>query len=330
MAGFGPGLPENPSTRNGVVTSPEVSVIIPGFGRAGALAECLRALAAQTLPRERFEVIVCDDGSEVPLATALAPTLGTLGNLRLTFVRQGNSGPAAARNRAADAAQGRYLAFTDDDCRPAPDWLEKLMGHFAAHPNALIGGGMCTASSSDAYARATQAIMRFVYDDQSKRSGMLLFSTSNLALPAHAFRDMGGFSSSFRLAAGEDYDLCARWYHQGGAMAYLPDARVVHNHALTFGGYVRQHYQYGRGLFIMRRRLKERGGSIRPGRIPGSFHLRLIASPIRAGQFSGFGCAMLIALSQLATGAGVLAQLLARRPRERKPVGLTKAPNRYA
>ena len=312
------------------MAAPEVSVIIPGFGRAAALADCLRALAAQTLPKQRFEVIVCDDGSEVELGTALERTLGTLGDLRVTFVRQDNAGPAAARNRAADVARGRYLAFTDDDCRPSADWLEKLVRQFAANPNVLIGGAMCTAPTSDAYARATQAIMRFVYADQLKVGGMLLFSTSNLAMPAGAFRDMGGFSSSFRLAAGEDYDLCARWYHQGGEMVYLPDALVVHDHALTFGGYLRQHYQYGRGLFIMRRRLKERGGAIRLGRRPGIFHLRLITSPIRAGRLSGFGCALLIALSQLATVAGVLAQLLSRRTSERNAVGLTRAPNRYA
>jgi GT2 family glycosyltransferase len=309
--------------------SPDISVIIPGFGRAAALAECLRALAAQTLPRERFEVVVCDDGSEVPLSLALEATLATLGGLRVTFIRQPNSGPAAARNRAADAAQGRYLAFTDDDCRPATDWLEKLMQHFTANPNVLIGGGMCTAPTSDAYARATQAIMSFVYADQLKLGGMLLFSTSNLALPARAFRDMGGFSSNFRRAAGEDYDLCARWYNQGGEVTYLPDALVVHDHALTFGSFLRQHYRYGRGLFTMRERLKERGGAIRPGRKPGSFHMRLIASPIRAHPPFGFGSALLIALSQVATAFGVLAQVLTRGNTD-GAVTMTKAPNKYA
>ena len=49
---FFPDLPEIiPSIRTALMTSPEVSVIIPGFGRAAALANCLRALAAQTLPR---------------------------------------------------------------------------------------------------------------------------------------------------------------------------------------------------------------------------------------------------------------------------------------
>ena len=311
-------------------TAPDVSVIIPGFGRAESLAECLKALASQTLPRERFEVIVCDDGSELPLANALEPTLGTLGDLRVSFVRQPNSGPAAARNRAADSAQGQYLAFTDDDCRPAADWLEKLLHHFAVHPNTLVGGGMCTTATSDAYARATQAIMSFVYGDQVRRGGMLLFSTSNLAMCARAFREMGGFSSHFRRAAGEDYDLCARWYNQGGQSAYLPDALVVHDHALTFGRYLLQHFHYGRGLFIMRLRVKERGGAIRPGRMPGGFHLRLIVSPIRARRPFGLGCAFLIALSQVATAGGVAAQFLSSRYRKRNVVELAKAPSKYA
>jgi glycosyltransferase involved in cell wall biosynthesis len=312
--------------RSGLATAPDVSVIIPGFGRAAALADCLKALAQQTISSERFEVIVCDDGSAAPLATALQPTLETLRGLRVSLVRQPNSGPAAARNRAADAARGKYLAFTDDDCRPAPDWLEKLLQRFAANPNVLIGGGMCATSTSDAYARATQAIMSFVYSDQAQHSGMLLFSTSNLAMPARAFRDLGGFSTSFRRAAGEDYDLCARWYHEGREMTYLADALVVHDHALTFAGYLRQHFRYGRGLFVMRQRLKKRGGAVRPGRTPGGFHLRLIASPISARPPFGVGSALLIALSQLATASGVLAELVFSRKGSRNTGALAKAP----
>ena len=294
------------------------------------LAECLKALAAQTLPRERFEVIVCDDGSEVPLVSALQDTLATLGDLRVTFVRQHNSGPAAARNRGAEAAQGEYLAFTDDDCRPAPDWLEKLLQHFTEKNNTLIGGGMCAASTSSTYARATQRIMNFVYADQARSGGMLLFSTSNLAMNARAFRDLDGFSPRFRLAAGEDYDLCARWYHEGGELMYVPEALIVHDPPLTFGGFLRQHFRYGRGLLLMRKRLRERGGAVRPGKVPGSYHLRLILSPIRWRPPFGVGHALLIALAQFATIAGVIAELVSPAGGARNALEPTKAPGKYA
>jgi cellulose synthase/poly-beta-1,6-N-acetylglucosamine synthase-like glycosyltransferase len=291
---------------------------------------CLKALAAQTLSKERFEVIVCDDGSEVPLASTLQNTLATLGNLRVSFVSQQNAGPAAARNRAADAAQGKYLAFTDDDCRPATDWLDKLLQHFEGGNNALIGGGMCAASTSSRYARATQRIMNFVYADQARSGGMLLFSTSNLAMNAQAFRDVGGFSTRFRLAAGEDYDLCARWYHEGGELMYVPEALIVHDPPLTFGGFLRQHFRYGRGLLLMRKRLKERGGAVRPGQTPGSFHLRLIVSPINARPPFGLGWALLIALAQFATVAGVVAEVLFPAAGTSAVVEPTKVPGEYA
>lgn len=291
------------------MNAPEISVVIPSFERISALEGCLHALASQTLPPSRFEVIVCDDGSRLPLQDALTSTLKRLADrVHVRVVRQGNHGPATARNRGAGAARGRYLAFTDDDCRPEPEWLERLLGHFAQRPEALVGGGLRTTAGSDRYARATQAIMDFVYADQERRNGLRVFSTSNLALPASGFKRLGGFSSTFKRPAGEDYDLCARWYGGGGEMAYAPDAIVAHDHALTLGTYWLQHFIYGRGLLQVRQRLRRTGVSMRPG-LPGTFHLRLIASPVVRAGARGATAAVLVGLAQAATAAGALTEL---------------------
>ena len=290
--------------------TPDVSVIIPAFGRVAELEVCLSALASQTLAPERFEIIVCDDGSPEPIADSLAPALAAFGNrLNVRVIRQSNGGPGSARNCGAALARGRYLAFTDDDCRPDPEWLERLLRHFKERPNALLGGGMRTSPESDRYAHATQAIMDFVYSEQERCGDMRLFSTSNLALPERAFRELDGFSPLFRRAAGEDYDLCARWFHQGGETAYVPDAFVIHDHALTFRTYWLQHFRYGRGLLQMRRRLRQRGTRMRPGSPPLVFHLRLIAYPIARNGLRGIRTAVLVCLSQAATAAGVMSEL---------------------
>jgi glycosyltransferase involved in cell wall biosynthesis len=290
---------------------PEISVVIAAFERDAALADCLQALASQTLAASQFEVIVCDDGSRTPLRESLAPTLRVLGErMQVRIIRQQNAGPATARNRGAAAARGRYLAFTDDDCHPEPEWLERLLRHFAMQPEMLVGGGLRTTAGSDRYARATQAIMDFAYADQERRGGMRLFGTGNIALPAVAFQQMGGFSSAFKRAAGEDYDLCACWYKNGGEVSYLPDAIVTHGHALTFRAYWLQHFSYGRGLLHVRRRLRRRGVTLRGGAIPGSFHLRLIASPLVTAGPRGIGCAFLIGVAQAATASGVIVELL--------------------
>ncbi len=237
------------------------------------------------------------------------------GQLDLHIIRQHNAGPASARNRAAAAARGRFIAFTDDDCRPTPEWLERLLDRFGAQPDVLLGGGLRTSRRSDPYALATQAIMDFVYVEQDRRDGMRLFSTSNLALPTDGFARLGGFSTVFPRAAGEDYDLCARWQHQGNAAEYVADAVVVHDHALTLPTYWRQHFNYGRGLLRMRQRMADRGLTITRtdhGR-PASFYLKLVASPVRTHGLGGLPRALLVGLAQIATSVGVVSELF--RPR---------------
>src|ERR1700692_4042424 len=99
------------------------SVIVPTFNRPALLGGCISALALQNYPRHAYEVIVADDGGSYDLEALVRPFAGEM-NVR--FVRQKNRGPATARNLGAEAATGRFLAFTDDDCQPAPAWLGAL------------------------------------------------------------------------------------------------------------------------------------------------------------------------------------------------------------
>src|SRR5262245_35313420 len=97
---------------------PFISVIIPTYERVGQLSVCLGALVAQDYPRDHFEVLVVDDGS------ATSPEAGVdafRDRLNVQFLTQRHAGPATARNFGAAHAKGDFLAFTDDDCVPAPN-----------------------------------------------------------------------------------------------------------------------------------------------------------------------------------------------------------------
>ena len=103
------------------------SIIIPTHNRPSHLAACLESIVHQTYPSSLYEVIVIDDGSK----TAIAPVVSKFHDrVNLILLTQLNQGPASARNTGAAKARGRYLAFTDDDCSPAPDWLQKLEERF--------------------------------------------------------------------------------------------------------------------------------------------------------------------------------------------------------
>ena len=56
--------------------------------------------------------------------------------------------------------------------------------------------------------------------------GHRFFSTANLAMPASRFWMLDGFSERFSRAAGEDYDLCARWQEAGFPCGYAPEVAV--------------------------------------------------------------------------------------------------------
>ena len=100
--------------------NPSFSIVIASYRRPGPLAACLQSLAQLDYPRDRFEAVVVDDGSQPSLAPVVEAARGPL---EVRFLRQKNAGPATARNTGAAQARGRFLAFTDDDCAPSPDWL---------------------------------------------------------------------------------------------------------------------------------------------------------------------------------------------------------------
>src|SRR5262249_56177777 len=103
---------------------PFFSVAVPPLGRVTKPSPLIVALERQTLPLDRFEVIVVFDGVEP--ASAIQSALEALGARILRL--EARSGPPAARNRGAALARGEFLAWTEDDVVPEPDWLERAAG----------------------------------------------------------------------------------------------------------------------------------------------------------------------------------------------------------
>jgi glycosyltransferase involved in cell wall biosynthesis len=234
---------------------PFFSIIVPTYRRPQRLRACLAALQHLDYPHECFEVIVVDDGGQVPLEAAVA-SCGERFNV--TLIKQPHAGPAAARNTGAARAKGQFLAFTDDDCEPATDWLRALAIRFATAPDHAVGGRTLNTLASNPYATASQLIVDFVYAYyNADPSRARFFASNNLAVPADRFHALGGFDASFRTS--EDRDLCDRWLHRGYRMTYAPEVIVSHAHVLTLRTFWGQHFNYGRGAFRFHRARVRRG-----------------------------------------------------------------------
>ena len=103
-----------------------VSVIIPVYNDAERLKLCLDALARQTYPGDRYEVIVVDNGSQQD------PELVTSRYEQVTLAHEACRGSYAARNTGLALARGDVLAFTNSDCIPAADWIEHGVARLGA------------------------------------------------------------------------------------------------------------------------------------------------------------------------------------------------------
>jgi glycosyltransferase involved in cell wall biosynthesis len=284
------------------------SIIIPTYNRPQPLTNCLQSLADLDYPDNRFEVIIVDDGSKISLKTVVKPLQN---QLNLTLIPQANAGPATARNTGAKQAQGKFLAFIDDDCTPANNWLQVLETYLIAHANDLIGGCIINALSENIYATSSQALLDYIYASyQNKTKFPQFFTSNNIALSAENFWAIGGFDTNFPLAAAEDREFCDRLLSHNYKMRYAPEAIVYHAHHLTLKTFYRQHFNYGRGAFLFHKTYSQRHPQQKSIQ-PWSFYLKLLTYPLtkQYAQSAVLLC-FLILLSQIATTFGMVTEKL--------------------
>ncbi len=276
------------------------SIIIPTYNRPERLTNCLDSLKNLNYQGHNFEIIVVDDGSKDPLDSLVNDYRHSL---NLTLIRQVNAGPATARNTGANSARGQYLAFTDDDCRVAQNWLSALEKGFSQTPNALLGGRTINALSDNPYSAASQLLIDYLYDYYNADSAQF-FTSNNFAVAKDLFQKVGQFATTFTLAAGEDREFCDRWKHFGYPLRYQKDAIVYHSHHLTLKTFYRQHFNYGRGAFYFHQNRAQRNQQ--EVKIePLSFYFKLLQYPfIKVNDTSQISVAFLFLLSQIANASG--------------------------
>ncbi|MBN1529271.1 MAG: glycosyltransferase [Thermoleophilaceae bacterium] len=201
---------------------PDVSVVVATRDRVALLEELLASLRGQTLPRERFEVVVVDDGSRDGTAELLAGEQRD-GTVRVVSTGRGEAlGPAAARNAGWRAARAPVVAFTDDDCVAAPRWLEEGLAASRAAPGCIVQG------RTDPRADHRPLIPAFSRTVSVTAAGPL-YETCNIFYPRALLAQLEGFADgTYPGAGGEDTDLAWRALERGVRVRYAPQALVNH------------------------------------------------------------------------------------------------------
>lgn len=280
--------------------TPKFSVVIATYQRPDELSRCVRAIGELVWPRERFEVIVVNDGGIVHEAAQLTSLAGDVDFRIMTTV---NTGPGAARNAGAAVARGQFLTFVDDDCVPSPDWLQRLSSAVDRSPDAMVGGRTINILKRNLFSQASQTLVDYVYAYYNERGAKRneFFASNNMTLAADAFHAIGGFDESFRTA--EDRELCKRWGASGGRFEYVPDIVIGHAHRLGPMSFLRQHFGYGRGALPYWR--KNGANGVRGIRVePFSFYLGMLTFPFKQRERYAPILSVLILVSQISNACG--------------------------
>lgn len=214
------------------MTTPDVSVVVCTFNRAGMLADALASLAdLKTANSFTYEIVVIDNASTDNTPTVIAAAAAASSH-PVRYVREDRKGIVPARNRGIREARGKYIAFFDDDQLATPNWLHALL-RTAEERGAGCVGGPVRLKLPDGCERKLRPICRMLLGEAdwstvpAKYDNKRCPGAGNMLLERAWLDRIGGFDEAFNVR-GEDTDLFLRLFAAGCEAWYAPDAVVLH------------------------------------------------------------------------------------------------------
>ena len=232
---------------------PALSVVVASHARHLRLRWLLNALEEQSLDRSRWEVLVVHDyDAETARRVIERHPLGAAGTLRHLAIEPGTGSPSRQRNLGWRAARGRLVAFTDDDCRPAPGWLAALLARAEAAPEAVVQGRTRPDPLEGEIHRAPH--VRTLHVEPVGPYAQ----TANILYPRSLLARLEGFDE--RAIAGEDVGLSLRARAAGARIVAAPQAVVFHAvESHTLPGILRQNLKWRHLAYLVKRHPEFRG-----------------------------------------------------------------------
>ena len=214
-----------------------LGIVVCTHNRAGDLGHCLSAIAKQ-VQDPSVAIVVVDSASSPGAAQTIAEICALHPGARLVRLQQ--PGLSHARNAALSFLKKTdWIAFIDDDARPAAGWLSEIIRAInACHANcAVIAGGvdpLWPATPSPAIDPLWGRLLSLVrFDDEHSPSGLAKFAGANLLFRTSPLLEIGGFDielgrSGDNLIGGEESLAVRRLLRNGWTIAYIDRIRVWH------------------------------------------------------------------------------------------------------
>lgn len=217
----------------------ELSAIICTYNRADYLRKAITSLIEQTLDTDRFEIIVVDNNSKDDTKQVATEEFAHVPNLRYLF--EPVPGLSRARNTGWQNAEGRFIAFLDDDAVAAPEWAATFLEVFTTwEPTPGCAGGKAApiweVPQPDWLSDRLLPILS-VYDwspEPKVLSEDEWIAGCNIAYPRDVLAEFGGFREDLgrvgkKLLSGEEIYLRKQIDGAGYVTVYHPQITIGHH-----------------------------------------------------------------------------------------------------
>ena len=253
------------------MSEPRLSVIICTRERPDDLERCLAALARQTVGP--LDIVVVDNAPRTSRTREAAERAG------VRYVLEPRPGLNRARNAGLRAALSEWIAYTDDDAVPDPDWAEVLLEALAEPQAGQVGGVAGIMLPLELETEAQHLFERYLGGEAGRRKAHQrrvfeppfspagagqVGAGANMAFRRAALDSVGPFDEAFdcgtKTRSGGDTEMFARLIAAGWTLVYEPRARVLHRHRRSRAELRSQLFGYGVGVyaFWMHRILHDR------------------------------------------------------------------------
>lgn len=235
---------------------PFVSIIVPVYNGERTIAACIESLPAQDYPKDRYEVIVVDNGStdgtkevcmeqgawrmenhDTPRPAPHAPCY---------YVFEPVRGSYKARNTGIKAARGEILAFTDADCVADKEWLKRGVEGFSDE-NVGCAAGEIEGYEPSNYVEQYLVDKKELSQEKTLTEALMPYAkTANVFYRKEVFDEIGLFEEKW--VSGGDADMAWRMQNETGfKIKYIHKAIVFHKHRSTLRTMFSQCVTWGLG-----------------------------------------------------------------------------------
>lgn len=231
----------------------KITVIIPTMNCEKDLEECMIALKNQKF--RDFEILVVDGHSK-------DNTVGIAKKYGAKVIFDEGATRASACNRALENVSTPYIAFTDADCLPPPNWLERIIEDFEENDVASVGGANFSPDSDNDFAKCVDIVYSSRFVTGTARYGKVYNEITEIehnpgCNSAYNMKFIEGIKFDESLPTAEDVVFDYEIRKRGGKIIFDPNIGMPHKRRNNLKGFWKQIYRYGLGRAIANKKYKE-------------------------------------------------------------------------